>query len=81
MVSKRHVVSLIIFKSASVRLDEFDGVGNQLKVASLRFFVCFSFLLIKSSDDANSGILVEILFRNFSELVEVGDLDPVGLFL
>ena len=40
MVSKRHVVSLIIFKSASVRLDELDGISDQLKAASLESLVC-----------------------------------------
>ena len=81
MVSKRHLVSLIIFKSASVGLDELDGICDQLKAASLRALVSFPFLLIQCADDANASAFVKILFCNFSEFVETGDLDPVGLFL
>ena len=81
MVSKRHVVSLIIFKSASVRLDELDGIGDQLKAASLKSLVCFPFLLVQGPYDCDASPPVKIFFCDLSKLVKTGDLDPVGLFL
>jgi hypothetical protein len=72
---------MVIVETASVRLDEFNGVGDQLKIASLSALVRFPFLLIKCSDNRYAGSLVKILFCDFSKLVEAGDFDPIGLFL
>jgi hypothetical protein len=72
---------MVIVESASVRLDELDGICDQLKAASLKSLVCFPFLLIQCADNSNASAFVKILFCDLSELVEAGDLYPVGLFL
>jgi hypothetical protein len=77
----RLIFSFAIFESASVGLDELDGICDQLKVASLSALVCFPFLLVQCADDANAGSLVKILFCDLSKLVKTGNLDSVGLFL
>ena len=72
---------MVIVESASISLDELDGIGDQLEAAPLKPLVCFPFLLVQCADDRNASALVKILFCDFSELVETGDLNPVGLFL
>jgi hypothetical protein len=75
------LIAVVTVETASVRLDELDGIGDQLKVASLESLICFPFLLIQCADDPYASAFVKILFCNFSKLVKAGDLDPVCLFL
>jgi len=74
------VFGIVAFESPTVCLDEFQGVGNQLKAGPLNALVGLPFLLVQSADNGDTGPLVKMLFRDLGELVEAGDLDPVGLF-
>ena len=69
------------FKATTICFDELNGVGDQLKRASLNALVCFPFLLVQGPDDRNASAFMKIFFCDFSEFVKTGDLDPVGLFL
>jgi hypothetical protein len=75
------VVILPVFKSPTVSFDKFDGIGNQLKRASLNTLICLPFLLIERANNSNAGALVKIFLCDFCKLSKARYFDPSSLLL
>ncbi len=69
---------LSLLESPAVRLDELDGVADDLKGAAGLSIVGGPLVLVQDSGDGDSGALVEILGADLGQLVEGHALDPAG---
>ncbi len=62
----------------SVRLDELDGVADDLEGAAVLAIVGRPLVLIQDSGNGDSGAFVQILGTDVGQLVEGHALDPAG---
>jgi hypothetical protein len=69
---------LPLLEPPSVRLDELDGVPDDLEGAAVLAIVGRPLVLIEDSGDGYPGTLMQILGTDIGQLVEGHALDPAG---
>jgi len=69
---------LPLLEPPSVRLDELDGVPDDLEGAAGLSIVGRPLILVQDSGDGDPGALVQILGADLGQLVEGHALDPAG---
>ena len=69
---------LSLLESPAVRLDELDGVADDLKGAAGLSIVGGPLVLVQDSGDGDPGALVQILGTDVGQFVEGHALDPAG---
>jgi len=69
---------LPLLEPPSVRLDELDGVPDDLEGAAGLSIVGGPLVLVQDSGDGDPGALVQILGADFGQLMEGNALDPAG---
>ena len=65
-------------ESPAVRLDELDGVADDLECAAGLSIVGGPFVLVQDSGDGDPGAFVKILGADVGQLVEGNALDQAG---
>jgi len=80
-VIDRVQIGFAILESASVCLDEFDGVADDLECAAVLSVIRNPLVLVQDSGNGDPGSLVEIRRADFRELMKRDDLDPAGFLL
>lgn len=69
---------LSLLESPAIRLDELDGVSDDLEGAAVLSIVGGPLVQVQDSGDGDPGAFVEMLGADLGQLVEGHALDPAG---